>query len=80
MKKFNVECKKTGEEYADNYLGEFITAETAEEAIECTIDCMMGEINSYGYGCKIIDGEIAVYENGKLIEKYFDFEAKEIEK
>lgn len=79
MKKFNVECRKNREENIDSYIGDYITAETADEAIEIAADYMLEKIAENGYECEKKDDEILVYENDEIVETYADFAAKEIE-
>lgn len=79
MKKFNVECRRNNEEMPDSYIGDYITAETADEAIETAVDYMIEKIAENGYECERKDDKILVYENDDVAETYADFSAKEIE-
>lgn len=79
MKKFNVECKGMKDEFLDNYVGDYITAETAEEAIEAAIDYLMDKIIENGCECERKGDEIMIYENEKIVDMCTDFSAKEIE-
>ena len=89
MKKFQVEnAYRTAEmiatgEYTNitmDHIGDYIEAETAEEAIEIAMDYIMDEIhaNSY-YRAEIEGGSVLVYDDDAIIEEYCRFTAKEKE-
>ena len=93
MKKFNVENAVRNSEQIlghepydanikDDYVGDYIEADTAEEAIEYAIDSIVEAIrqNSDYSDIRVENEEITVYDDeGNAVEEYFNFTAIEIE-
>jgi hypothetical protein len=84
MKKFNVECRSSIYGVKDNFVGDYIEAETEDEAIDLAIDYLSEQV-SQNFTVIDIDrsDELAVtYVNDdrqEVTERYFDFEATEVE-
>ena len=85
--KYNVTCtRRTAEmieatinaEIADNYIGDTIEADTAEEAIEIAMDYIAEQINAVSEHRAEVEGSsVIVYgEDDEVIEEYTNFEAK----
>lgn len=85
MKRYNVECIYRGEEMIQNdeyraiwsnYVGDYITADSPEEAIEIAIDCLVEMIDAPGGRVESDEDTIRVYDiDDKMIEEYYDFRA-----
>lgn len=69
-------------EISDNYVGDFISAETAEEAVELAIYYLMEQMfqnnNIADYEVLKHNAEIVVKRNGTAVLCYYDFKAKEV--
>lgn len=61
-------------EIRENYVGDYIEATSEEEAIDLAIDYIMEHIQSTK---ERVGNEILVYDNGEVIEHYYNFTATE---
>lgn len=60
----------------DNYVGDYIKADTSEEAIDLALDYLVERIVENGFKAVRDEGSITVYDDeGKVIECYYNFTA-----
>lgn len=89
MKKFKVEnAVRTAEmiettehtNITDNYVGDYIEADTAEEAIDLAIDFLAEKTEQNGYNTVITGDSVLVYsDDDEVIAEYYKFTATEIQ-
>lgn len=92
MKKYNIENKVATPEMVNgsepwteisaNYVGDYIEAETAAEAISLAIDYLVDAARDNGYDAEADydENEIKILnDNDELTDLYFDFRAKEVD-
>lgn len=63
----------------DNYIGDYVEAETAEEAIDFALDYLVELIVGNGFKAERDEESITVYDEGKVIEYYYNFTATEVD-
>lgn len=62
-----------------DFVGDYIEAETEEEAIDLAMDYIADQINSYSanFRAEIIDDTIVVFDGDEVYDEYYNFTATE---